>query len=405
VLTSPLGTPIWSTPLTTDRYLVGPLAANPEGGTYFADDGFLVGGSVDGGPSILALTPCGKVAWRVAWGHPANTGTETFLIVSGSRLVAVESDVEAFDLATGAHLWTADLLGFAAVHGQGGLTADQVLVATPAVAADGTVYVLFNAPAVVWLLAIDTTGAVSLLATVPIDGDGGFATDLILDVAGRLDVSTVATNFNPGPGSMLSFARDGTLAWRASLAGVSYENLILSGESFLLSEDNGERFGLDGGLAGSSDAFTKPAAVDHTEAGAAVYAIGGSEIAIRQDTQGRLVWSSVLAPNGFHEFTGGPLVGDGAHVFYLVQLLGSTSDGGDRITTGVYAVAKADGGKQTWEFDASSPGYMLLTAAGELVFSMGSSAVAIASGGERPSGSVWPTPRGGADQRGAAIGQ
>ena len=253
VLTSPLGAPIWSTPLTTFGYLVGPLAANPEGGTYFADDGFLAGGSVDGGPSILALTPCGNVAWRVAWGHPANTGTETFLIVSGSRLVAVESDVEAFDLATGAHLWTADLLGFAAAHGQGGLTADQVLVATPTVAVDGIVYVLFNAPAVVWLLAIDSTGAVSLLATVPIDGDGGFATDL-------------------------------------------------------------------------------------------TYAV-------------------------------------------------------------TYAVAKADGGRQRWEFDASSPGYMLLTAAGELVFSMGSSAVAIASGGERPAGSVWPTPRGGVDQRAAALGQ
>jgi hypothetical protein len=60
----------------------------------------------------------------------------------------------------------------------------------------------------------------------------------------------------------------------------------------------------------------------------------------------------------------------------------------------------------TWSFPGLTPGYMLLTAAGEVVFTSGGQVVSVASGGELPAADApWPTPRGGVDQRGAALGE
>src|SRR5271165_193701 len=85
---TPAGQILWQTDLVSDRYLTGPLAADPQGNTYFADDGALWGGMVDGGSTLLSLDPCGNLRWRKPWDHFYNDTVGTHVMVSGSRLVA-----------------------------------------------------------------------------------------------------------------------------------------------------------------------------------------------------------------------------------------------------------------------------------------------------------------------------
>jgi hypothetical protein len=401
ILTTPAGQVLWQTTLVTDRYLVGPLAADPSGATYYVDDGFEVGGVVDGGSRIMSLDECGNLRWNKPWSHYYNDSVSTHLVVSGSRLIASNGDVRAFDLATGDELWTADLVTWGNQQGLGDLSGSDSLGA-PAVTADGTVYLTAYSMAQTWLLAIDTTGAPSVVAPVPGTTDGGFATDLIVDNAGQLDVSVVFTNVTPGPGAIVSLGRDGGVGWQVPMMSMGYQERLMSGTSFVLAEDSATVLDLGGGVRGSlGGGFAKPAVVDAPGAIYAISAVSSAGMTVgawNADLSTR--WSTVLPGNTFYEYTGGPLLGDGSHLFFLQQLNAGTS-----ITTAVSALDQQTGTQVAWPFAEESPGYMLLTPTGELVFTLGQRAVALSSGGEKSADTLWPTPRGGIDQRGVAKGQ
>jgi len=398
---TPAGTVIWKTTLVTDRYLVGPMAADPSGATYYVDDGFLFGGVVDGGSTIMSLDPCGNPRWRTPWNHFYNDSVTTHLMVSGSRLIAVNGDVRAFDLSTGDELWTADLVTWAREQGLGDVSGSDSIMA-PVVTADGTVYLTAYTASQTWLLSIDMTGAPSLVAPVPDTADGGFATDLIVDNVGNLDVPVVFTHVSPGPGEIVSFAHDGGVQWEAQLPQLGYQDHLMSGATSLLNEDTAGLFGFGGTIVGQLQAqFSKPAVVDSQGDFFAISAASSAAITAGSwAPDGTPRWSTNITSGGFYGYNGGPLLGDGSHVFYLSQLYDGTTE-----TASVESLEQASGALVTWTFADRSPGYMLLTPAGELVFTMGTYAIALSSGGELPADTVWPAPRGGVDQRGVARGQ
>jgi hypothetical protein len=349
---------LWQTTLTTDTYLVGPMAADPSGDTYFAHDGFLFNSTVAGGSSIIALDPCGIVRWRVPWNHAQKQDEQAFLMMSGERLIAENGDVEAFELASGAHLWTADLSGLA---GAGDLSG--AYLGAPVAASDGTSYLTAtNDEGATWLLAIDASGVAKVLASVPNIAPNGSPMALILDSAGRLDLSLVESNVFRAPGAIDVFGRDGSLEITTPLANVGPENLLMSGTGFVLNESTGDLVGLDGGVWGRLPvAPDEPAVID---AQGNVFAVGQSTAlrVSRLDLAGVVRWGAGF-PGAVWEYYGGPVLGDGQQLFFLAQTLDADNQEGATLA----AIDVDDGTSVTWSFPGFTPGYMLLTAAGGVI--------------------------------------
>jgi outer membrane protein assembly factor BamB len=373
------------------------MAADPSGDTYFAHDGFLFNSTVAGGSSIIALDPCGIVRWRAPWNHAQKQDEQAFLMVSGEQLIAEHGDVEAFELASGAHLWTADLSGLA---GAGDLS--DAYLGAPVAASDGTSYLTAtNDQGATWLLAIDASGVAKVLASVPNIAPNGSPMGLILDSAGRLDLSLAESNVFLAPGAIDVFGRDGSLEIITPLANVGPQNLLMAGTGFVLNESTGDLVGPDGGVLGRLPlAPDEPAVID---AQGNVFAVGQSTAVTvsRLDLAGAVRWGAPF-PGVVWEYYGGPVLGDGAELFFLAQTLDADNQEGATVA----AIDVEDGTTETWSFPGVTPAYLLLTAAGEVVFASGGQVVSLASGGERPAADApWPTPRGGVDQRGAALGE
>ena len=404
VPSTPAGQVLWQTPLVSDRYLTGPLAADPQGNTYFVDDGALRGGRVDGGSRVLSLDDCGHVRWNQPWDHFYNDSVGTHVLLSRSRLVASNGDVTAFDLTSGDVLWRADMVAFGSQTGIGDLSQRDSLGAMAA-AADGTIFLLANTRIGSFVLTIDASGTPSLLAQIPqaMPDAGGMATDVIVDALGDLRVPITFTNVNPGPGAIVHLSRSGQVVDAQNLSTVMYQDHLMSAPAYLVSEDTGSVLGLAGGSLGTlGTRFAEPLVLDGQ---GALYAISDSSSAGEAvsawapDRSPR--WTTNLLGNGFFEFTGGPLLGDGANVWLLRQVLQPSN----ATTTLVAAFDRATGAQQGWSFADESPGFALIVPPGELVFVLGQRAVALSTGGEGPGTSAWPTFRGGNDQRGAAAGQ
>jgi hypothetical protein len=402
VPSTPAGQIVWQTDLVTDRYLTGPLAADPQGNTYYVDDGALWGGHVDGGSRVMSLDDCGRLRWNQPWEHYDNGSVGTHVMVSGSRLIASNGDVMAFDLTSGDVLWQADMVSFASQAGIGDLTQSDTLGATAA-AADGTVYVVVNTQVGSWVVAIDTSGMPSVLASLPpVVMKGGEATDIILDAAGNLDVPMSFTNVNPGPGQIVSLSRSGQLLATTMVNAITYQDHLMSTKMALVSEDQGIVVGLGGGVVGTlGTQLAAPAVLDGAGvlyAFSSVTSAGQAVSAWAPDLTP--LWTTNLVGNAFFELTGGPLLGDGSHVWVLQQVSVSQP-----YMTAVSAFDRARGTQMGWSFPGESPGFAILVPPGELVFAIGTRAVAISTAGEGPGTSLWPTFRGGNDQRGAAAGQ
>jgi outer membrane protein assembly factor BamB len=394
---------LWRTRLATDLHLTGPLAADPSGATYFAYDPSVLG--QPGRPSLISIDSCGNVLWRVPWDHRKVDYVRLYLMVSGDRLIAHYGDVQAFDLVTGQHLWTADIAGL--------IGSSKIFIDTPVAAADGTVYLVamdVAAPATTTsIVAIDSNGAARVLGPVPNVKDTTFVTDLILDSTGQFDLSLTGGNvFRTGgtPGTINTFRRDGSLAQITAVPNVLPGTSLLAGPGLVLNEASGTSLGPGGEVLGHLGISAVWSAVMDAQSNVFGITQGEGPVVTKFDPAGSVRWKSAPfrgAPN--NEPGAGPLLADGAHVFFLADVW----DGGSTGRTGVLAAIDTETGAQTtWRFPGggASDGPLLLTPAAELVFKVGGEVVAVSSGGERPPmDAPWPTCRGGIDQRSAALGQ
>jgi PQQ-like domain len=396
-LGAPLGAPLWKTTVTSDRFLWGPFAADPSGATYFADDGSLLG-DYEQEPTLLSLDGCGAVRWRVPWNHAAAQAGGIYMMISGDRLIAEFGDIQAFALSDGSHLWTVDPSAL------GGPTG--VYMGTPVGADTGDVYLPLTTPEGVRLVAIDSTGSASVLATVPNAVANGWTTDLILDATGRLDLSLTQTNDFASPttpGVVDTFRRDGTLDLTTTVANLDPWNRLIAGPDAFLNEGSASWIGPDGSVTatiGTMEIFS--AAMDaQGDLFASVIPPPSSSTrpAIAKfDATGVQVWATSFPDGPINNGpASGPVLGDASNVYFLAQGV----DG--------FAIAALDvetGAQTTWPFEGTTSESLLLTPAGVLVFTAGGQVVGLSSGGARPPANApWPTGLGGIDARSAAVGQ
>ncbi len=169
----------WQTPLPIPSGSVGgPYAADAAGDTFFVS--ITPYGSED--YSILALNACGRQLWQTG-GISMGTQTNVLpsVIVAGDRAIAQFVNVDAFDIATGNHLWSVDL---EALAGTSLRPADGDL-SPLAAAQDGTVYTAFFTASGGTIVAIDRAGHAMPIASPRLACE---ITGLTLDGAGHVDV-------------------------------------------------------------------------------------------------------------------------------------------------------------------------------------------------------------------------
>jgi outer membrane protein assembly factor BamB len=402
--TSAPGTIAWQTSLGGGASLdgggmvfEGPLATDDAGTTYFL-------GTVGQYPStytVVALDSCGRQLWETAGTKTGlSSQVRTSVFVNGDQVVVQWDAVDAFDRATGRHLWNVDLNTIAGEDLAGD---DSAEIGPSAAAADGTTFVVFETSSLATLVAISPGGAPTTVATTPDDGD---LISLIVDAAGQLDIL-----FNSAiDGAYVeSFTRAGARAFSDAFScNAGFLGTLASASDFLVMQTGPCVLTLQG-AQGFSPTPAPPNDGDYAgiviDAQNNLYANGSSSTLFSFDDGGHERWMVPLA----NYAVGGPLLGAGGQLF-VVEVNLSTMPAP---TVATFVAIDASTGALAWSRDVPTTGNpsilgylpVLLTAAQQLVIISDNLVTSVAAG-QRPSADAeWPTPLGGPDQRAAALGQ
>lgn len=401
---APLGAVAWRSTLTSERGLVGPLAADAQSDTFFAIDPALVSRPSSAPPTLLSLDRCGAPRWRVAWTHFQNRSVLVHGLVTQGRLLVGDGDLQAFDAATGAHLWTLDLVAYAAAQGLGDVTGSNALRRIVA-DLDGVAYALVQSRDLAFVLRVDATGAASTLLRVPTTPDRSSVGDLVLDAGGRLVFPLTFTNVSPGPGALYAFTRAGAMRYRLELPVVNYLDQITVGADYVLSGDTGTFVADDGSVRLDLGRFVGPGA---TSAAGELYTVrrrAGDDAGLAAyDARGRERWSAPLTYGYAFSNDAGPYLGQ-RNVWAVFTRFESARDGGTRVLQVLQAASRATGAASTFAFPGSNAGQALLLPAGIVVFTLDGDAVGVSTGGDLPADdALWPGSHGGFERRGAPRG-
>jgi len=405
------GSEVWSTTLDTGALrLVGPLSADAEGGTYYAaaESGLYT-------KTILALDACGALRWQSdIEGVVAANGVLTRVMVAAGRLLLVSpGNVVALDIASGEHLWTADLQGFGEAGGLGVPPGKVVALGFAAARADGTVFTTIANDLDVWIVSVSPEGdKIHPVAKIdhylspmsyPLS-----AQELVIDAAGDVILAGRASSGSGAP--VHAFTPEGEAVFAVTLPnGGLGQSLVagpddVAGPSFwILNLDGTLRAdSLTGGPAYSF--WDGPSVID---ADGALYVVGsdypqGSKVPLlgRFTPAGEHVWSVPLDESVY----GGPVLGDHDRVFVLTSA-------GFEPGSPTHIVAFGADGSLAWKTDVGPSGqipsyWLLQSAAGALIVVRDGQVRAFASGGSKPpTCAYWPTPGGDLGQRACARGR
>ncbi len=403
---APLGTVRWRTPIGHDRFLVGPMAADPAGNTYFVHDSTLLG-VADPEPFIVSLDRCGAMRWRAPWQHPNNRSVLPHVTLAGSRILAANVDLHAFDATSGAAQWTLDLVAFAAREGLGDVSGSNA-IRSVVVDASGNAFVMLWSPDTISIVRVDPNGTPRTLTRITDVPRNGEATDLVLDAQGNFEAAFTDTNVTPGPGALRSFGPDGAQRWITHTPALGYLDHLTVGSNFVVSGDTGTIFStIDGSIV--RELGVQYAGPGGTDAADNLYVFDNAPSSGRGrlasfDRAGTRRWTSTI--EGYLAFAhdAGPLLGEHTG-FYVFDGFDTQRDGGTLARQVLVAFDLASGTQSVFTYPGAGSGHALLTTAG-MVFVVGGDAVAISSGGEVPDASgTWVTPRGDIDRRGAARGR
>lgn len=395
---APPGSLVWSLPFATPT--AGPVAADASGSTYFIAVEPPVRSSMIT-YTVLSIDACGALRWQ---SEPvrgvATNGMQPAAMVTGDQLLVQTVGVDAFDLATGARRWSADLAAFGVAAGLGNvLTQTDGTVGPAAAFADGSMLVTIGTQKT--LLRVDRLGAVSVFSrgAAPFQG---YPVSLAVDAAGHVDMLLNSTL----RGSLVvSFDAAGAVRFDARLdCTQSFIGELVSGRSFVAQQ---------AGLCGLAfDGTSRFNTRSQTGGALVVDAADNLYFTINQgfasaDVSGRRRWSRSLGAYTL------PSVALGSReVFALVQ----HGDADPR--AGVIALDRATGAT-AWSATFSEHrvetvvrrnpfpvGRMLLVAPGVLVLGGASVALGVSTGRALLDPlAPWPAPGGGADQRSAAAGR
>jgi hypothetical protein len=393
------GSLVWTTDFAGP--LAGPLAGDSNGSTYF------IGVTVSTPPRltyvVLSLDACGAVRWR---SDPVTSDETTALapsaMVSGDRLVVhAGTTVDAFDLATGAHRWSADVAAFGASAGLGDVLHDDNGVLGPAAArGDGTLLLPYGTSSATAVLQVDGNGGVSVFSRERALS-AGFPVSLIVDAAGNVDL---LLNTALQGAEAVALNRSGSVAFTGSFGCTqSFIGPLASASDFIVQQDGlcSLRFdgttGFDDGS--QTDGFMVIDGSDN------LYFPDGEAVG-SDDSSGRARWTTRMPSPTF-----GAMLGQR-------RLYTTLLDGDTPTRLGVAALDRATGAiawtndlggaavEVTLHDNPFGSAVALLASPGVLVLGDATHAFGLATGGDPPDTTAqWPTARGGLDQRAAAIGQ
>ncbi len=396
---APAGSVVWSYPFATPA--AGPLAADSSGTTYFlAVDA--VSTSAQMTYTVLALDACGALRWQSQPVQVATTGEmRPTVMVSGEQLLVQAINVDAFDLATGGHRWTADLAAFGTANGMGNvLTAEGGGVGPATATNDGVLLVPLYTTSSKYVMQVSRMGEPSVFSRA-VERMPGDVLSLIVDAAGQVDL---LLNDSVSGALVVAFDRSadraGVVQFMASLACTqSFIGELASGRSFVAQQNGLCGLGFDGVVRFDTHAQTEGALlIDSRD-----YLYFSTNMAFSSEgLSGHPRWTRALSSPS-------TLAALGARNVY-VELVASS----DPFLLGVTALAR-DTGAPDWS--TTLTGYslrptlpsnpfladdMLLVAPGVLVVGGASMAIGIASGADVTAAiDPWPMRRGGADGRAA----
>ncbi|MFO0590676.1 MAG: PQQ-binding-like beta-propeller repeat protein [Polyangiaceae bacterium] len=405
------GTEVWSASFDLgDLTLLGPVAADLEGGTYYvgAEGSLYV-------RKALALDACGAVRWEadVSEYIAASGYVPQVMVVGGKLLLVGIGNIVALDLVTGAHVWTADLNAFAEAGGLGVSPGKVIATGFTAARSDGTVFTTIANDADLWVVTVDSAGAIAPVAAVKsyysTAGYPLYAQQLVLDAAGDV-VLAGGANWSSGE-PIRAIAPGGDVVFSGELPGWGIGASLAAGPDYVAGRGLWI-VGLDGTLRNSYPGggvpyvgWDAPVVID---ADGGLYAVGEEQLegqsSTTYDVIGRFspagdpIWSVKLGEN----ILAGPVLGDDGEVFV------ATATGFDA-GSAAHLWAIGSDGTTRWATElgpsGKMPTYWLLQAAsGALTLVADGKVRAFATGSKPATCAHWPTPRGDLGQRACARG-
>ena len=408
---TPPGTEVWNKAIDVgDLSLLGPVAADLEGGTYFvgAEGSLYV-------RKVLALDACGALRWEADVADlVAGSGYVPQIMIARGRLLVVGiGNIVALDLATGAHVWTADLNAFAEGGGLGVSPGKAIATGFTAARADGTVFTTIANDADLWLVTVDTDGAIHTVAKVAsYYGSAGYplnAQQLVIDAAGDVVIAGGA-NWSTGE-PLRAIAPGGDVVFSSALPGWGIGAALAAGPDYVAGRGLWI-LGLDGALRNSYPGggvpyvgWDAPVVID-SDGG--LYTVGGEQVegqsSLTYDRIGHFspsgdpIWSVPLGENIF----AGPVLGADGEVFV------ATAAGFDA-GSAAHLWALGTDGSVRWNTEIGPSGkvptyWLLQAASGALTLVANGQVRAFATGSTPATCAHWPTPRGDLGQRACAFG-
>jgi len=388
------GTTIWQTPLPADQTFSGPWATDADGATYY------LGVDTVRYPTsytLAALDSCGHLTWRSSPLAAASlNGATPDVVVAGDQVLYAWGTVDAFDRKTGAHVWNVDLdvlagekLGFDSFAELGAL----------AVTPDGTAYMPMTFGSGATIAKIDAAGHATIVVS-HVQGSLGDISGSLVDAAGHLDVL-----FNSVDGMIVtSYTRDGSFVFSDALAcNAGFLGPLASGTSFVAMQSGPCLMSFAGVTLFSPPLDEANAAFIAVDAADNLYVVGGAPGVSSIDASGQQRWA--VATSDY--VVSSPLLGSGETLF-VAQVPSSISSGTAAVSLIEYEataghVLATYATPVTYPMDNVPNLSLLLTAAGQLVFSWNNTATAIAAGAVPDVKAAWPTSSGTPDRRNSAL--
>ncbi len=400
----PAGAVQWRTQLAQTRGLTGPLAADADDTTLFAWDPALAGRPLTGTPTLYALDRCGHIRWRSDWEHFENRSVIVHTLISRGSLVVGDGDLQSFDVATGRHRWTVDLVAFARGVSLGDVSGGNSLRRLVA-DASGDIYAMIQSRELLGLMRVSAEGVARLVFRRPINAGRSDVTDMVLDSAGHLVFAVTDTNVSPGPGALYSFTRDGQPVYTLRVPMMNYQDHLSVGDGYVLLGDTGTFVSNGGRELRSLGAFTGGAAIDTSGTLYTLLRRRGDDAGMQSlDAMGATRWSASLRGGYAFSYEGGPLLGR-RNVYSAFYHSTSVADGGVASSAVLQSVDRMSGASTVYEFAGAWLGDAMLLSSGIVVLAVDGAAMAVSTGGDAPAtDALWPTPHGGNDQRGTPRG-
>ncbi len=387
------GTTVWQTALPADQTFVGPYATDASGATFYLG---LDPTRYPTSYTLVAIDSCGQLTWRSA---PLPTawlnGATPDVVVAGDHVLYAWGTVDAFDRKTGAHVWNVDL---------DALTNDKLALddfaelGALAVTADGSAYMPMTFGSGATIAKIDTAGNATMV--VPhVQGSVGDISGSLVDAAGHLDVL-----FNSVDGMIVtSYTRDGAFVFSSALAcNAGFLGPLASGTSFVAMQSGPCLMSFAGATLFSPPDAANGAfiAVDGADN---LYVVGGYPGIASLDSSGHQRWAAATSDY----IVSSPLLGSGQTLF-VAQVPSSISSGSAAVSVVEYDASSghvlATYATPVTYPKSSVPNLpLLLTTAGQLVFSWNNAAMAIAAGAVPDTSAAWPTSGGTPDRRNSAL--